>query len=1197
MAVVASSHITEREVAAALAARLAPLLQATPFKEITVEHKVDAFYPDLVLWEEAPHTAFAFWELKAPARSEDLSRLRHKALTLRNQISTRYVLTWNFQQATLYEITNTDIEERKTYPIPLLTSLQEWTIPSKQNAVIAVAQEIIKDLERLYRHESLSPYWPDKYYFIGILSKAIAQLTPILSKHISAKKRVPSIAEALNQWTVQQGYPLALSNLDTLLGRHWAYSLAVRLLFYFTIRRHFKDKLPDLREVPVLGPEMQRAFQEAQKIDWQAVFSESPLDKLGLPPEAEIPLATLLHDFHRYDFSQLKEDVIGQVMEGLIPPEERHALGQYFTREDVVDFILGFVAKSENGYYLDPTCGSGIFLTRLYDRLRWLSAYQLRHADLLDKIWGVDIAHFPAELATINLFRQDISDYSNFPRIVVQDFFKIAPGKEVAFPPLRSATPYYEKIALPFPYFAGIVGNFPYIRQEIIERQKAGYKKELVHAIARYWLWRDPDLFHITKTVANELDRIATLPEDQKNAYLHRAIQANHIDLRLSGQADIYAYLFYHAAAFLPENGRMGILTSNAWLDVAYGTELKRFFLRHFKIIAIVASWAEPWFVDAAINTVFVILERSEDPDKRQTNYVKFVKLRKPLRQLLPQELTLEAHERWQKVDALVRQIEYAHLECQPTTPIAALDKPTLHIRLVQQSYLEEELKAKHEAAKWGLYLRAPQVFFDILEKAGPKLIPLHEVAEVRFGIKTGINDFFYLTPLGPGEAPGTLRVKNARGWQGEIEEACLRPVIKSPKEAKGIRIDPTHLRHRLFLPPLKINAEATAETLTAQLKESYPLAYEYVRWGEKQRTPQGIPWPEVPSVKGRKVWWLVREPTFPVGIWPKAFNDRFFILENDSKVACSDRFYEIELKEGTDAESFMAFLNSTLMALTLELRGRVNLGDGALDNMAYEAAEAMVLNPSVVDPKAMKNLVRAYKKVKQRPIGIIKEELQQPDRRDLDKAVLEALGLDPKVYLRPLYEGLVELVTERLKLSEMRATQPKAEKRLSDEKLIDKWKKEGWPQRIKPIDYFVASDGHSFREVTLTGRPVRYASRAYDLFSEATDAKGKAISRIVLIDAKDNPVGDVATTWEAKYVLYAARPNLYLVKLPSQEAKVKEVVKRYEEHLRREGEELLRDIGEAVRDHKAAERLFRRLLEEAGLPKLAIDVALGGKA
>jgi hypothetical protein len=132
MAVLASSHITEREVAAALAARLAPLLQATPFKEITVEHKVDAFYPDLVLWEEAPHTAFAFGSSKRPpgAKTSPGCAIRH--LPLRNQISTRYVLTWNFQQATLYEITNTDIEERKNLPHPLLTSLQEWTIPSKQ---------------------------------------------------------------------------------------------------------------------------------------------------------------------------------------------------------------------------------------------------------------------------------------------------------------------------------------------------------------------------------------------------------------------------------------------------------------------------------------------------------------------------------------------------------------------------------------------------------------------------------------------------------------------------------------------------------------------------------------------------------------------------------------------------------------------------------------------------------------------------------------------------------------------------------------------------------------------------------------------------------------------------------------------------------------------------------------------------------
>jgi hypothetical protein len=42
--------------------------------------------------------------------------------------------------------------------------------------------------------------------------------------------------------------------------------------------------------------------------------------------------------------------------------------------------------------------------------------------------------------------------------------------------------------------------------------------------------------------------------------------------------------------------------------------------------------------------------------------------------------------------------------------------------------------------------LRAPEIFFKILEKGKGKLVPLKEVAEVRFGIKTGANEFFYLT-------------------------------------------------------------------------------------------------------------------------------------------------------------------------------------------------------------------------------------------------------------------------------------------------------------------------------------------------------------------------------------------------------------------------------------------------------------------
>ena len=51
----------------------------------------------------------------------------------------------------------------------------------------------------------------------------------------------------------------------------------------------------------------------------------------------------------------------------------------------------------------------------------------------------------------------------------------------------------------------------------------------------------------------------------------------------------------------------------------------------------------------------------------------------------------------------------------------------------------------------------------------------------------TGANDFFYLEPLGPGSKPGLLQVRNGAGWEGEIEEEFLKPVIKVPRNAGAL--------------------------------------------------------------------------------------------------------------------------------------------------------------------------------------------------------------------------------------------------------------------------------------------------------------------------------------------------------------------------------------------------------------------------
>ena len=44
---------------------------------------------------------------------------------------------------------------------------------------------------------------------------------------------------------------------------------------------------------------------------------------------------------------------------------------------------------------------------------------------------------------------------------------------------------------------------------------------------------------------------------------------------------------------------------------------------------------------------------------------------------------------------------------------------------------------------KWGKYLRAPDLYFRIMERYGKRFVPLGEIATIRFGVKSGCDAFF----------------------------------------------------------------------------------------------------------------------------------------------------------------------------------------------------------------------------------------------------------------------------------------------------------------------------------------------------------------------------------------------------------------------------------------------------------------------
>jgi hypothetical protein len=293
---------------------------------------------------------------------------------------------------------------------------------------------------------------------------------------------------------------------------------------------------------------------------------------------------------------------------------------------------------------------------------------------------------------------------------------------------------------------------------------------------------------------------------------------------------------------------------------------------------------------------------------------------------------------------------------------------------------------ARYIGNKWGgRYLRAPDIFFTILEKGKGKLVRLGDIAEVRFGIKTGANEFFYLEPTGNPAPAGYLHVRNGAGWEGEIEEEFLKPVIKSPRECRSILIKPEDLRHKIFM----------CHRDKSELKGT--AALEYIRWGEAQG------YHKRPSCKGRPRWWDVGVRRVPPIVSPSSVSDLYRAFLNQMGVFIDKRLYEIHPLNNL-VNQLAVSLNSTMTTLFLELGSRTGLGEGLLDMTVYEVANCLVLHPSLVQATPLFD----------RPTQSIFSEIHQPDRRALDEVVFDVLGLTAGER-EAVYEAVVNLVRARL--------------------------------------------------------------------------------------------------------------------------------------------------------------------------------------
>ena len=148
---------------------------------------------------------------------------------------------------------------------------------------------------------------------------------------------------------------------------------------------------------------------DAQKI-YSHIFSSNIFD--WYVPENFL-LQEVTNLFNKYDFTLVDRDILGKLYEQFITREERKKLGQFYTPESVIDYILDQIEYTKNiddKKIIDISCGSGGFTTRATNRLINKLKNNPNKKEIIEKVissvYGMDINPFACYLAETNMLIQ-----------------------------------------------------------------------------------------------------------------------------------------------------------------------------------------------------------------------------------------------------------------------------------------------------------------------------------------------------------------------------------------------------------------------------------------------------------------------------------------------------------------------------------------------------------------------------------------------------------------------------------------------------------------------------------------------------------------------------------------------------------------------------------------------------------------------
>jgi hypothetical protein len=343
------------------------------------------------------------------------------------------------------------------------------------------------------------------------------------------------------------------------------------------------------------------------------------------------------------------------------------------------------------------------------------------------------------------------------------------------------------------PGFDLVIGNPPYVRQEDIlpadnalelERLLKPENKDEKRRISAEYKIKLSDKVYRTYPFLKL--KASTVIEGQYRT----------VDLygkKVPGRSDLYVYFQLLCPALLNSKGTFCFIISNSWLDVEYGGFVQQFLLKHTRLHAIYDCTVRSF--TASVNTIIYLHSAIRNTKLSDAAFKRLTPPDEPVRFVM------------NKADYTDTSYAPLLVEQQHCTTNTFRDHYRVIVKTQKELWDEgfDEETMQYQSNKWGgKYLRAPEIFYTILEKGKGKLYPLKKyahVGSVAWSRKGFNSELIFRT----------------KDLIDKIDEYL--PLLKSPKDVTQIAIGHEDTSHSLLLRPDISDSIVYADLLWVDLR------------------------------------------------------------------------------------------------------------------------------------------------------------------------------------------------------------------------------------------------------------------------------------------------------------------------------------------------------------------------------------------